>query len=261
MAPGFTVVVLALPSFPAESNLKVPALTANGRMKPVLAALSVVVPLPILVMLLTAPIAVVVTAMLPAPEKVRAWAPLMPPLRVSVSAVEPIVAAPPRVIAPLRAFVPLKFSSAPPLLMPEPVRLNNSAVLTPLICTAEPTALETTVLPAVVPSAPAFETFNAPAATVATPVHVELLALISKTPLSFLRRALPAACRLNGVVRVSVLPCVTSRPLLAAFRRKVRSVENVPVARKPLARSFVLIRTIFPVAPVTPSAASVDAAR
>ena len=94
----------------------------------------------------------------------------MPPLMLSVPLVEPMVAALARVMRPVRSLVPLKFSIAPPVLMPELLMLKASAVLTPSICTAAPEKLETTVLLAAAPRAPAFETRMAPALIVITPV-------------------------------------------------------------------------------------------
>ena len=90
---------------------------------------------------------------------------------------------------------------------------------------------------------------------------VELLLLSSSVPTSFFCKPFVIADKAKGVVRVRVLPWVASMALAAAFNLKVRSVEKVPVARKPEVVVFPLIWSKFPAAPVTPRAASVAVAK
>ena len=170
VAPGVTAMLAMPATVPAVSSLRVPAFTVKIPVSG-LAFWMVSVPAPILVCVAApAEMAVVLMVMLPAPAKVRALpAGAMPPLMFSVPLVEPMVAALPRVIRPVRSLVPLKFSMAPPLLMPLLLIVNSSAVGTPLICTAAPMLLAT-VVATLLPSAPALETRMAPALTVIAPV-------------------------------------------------------------------------------------------
>ena len=91
---------------------------------------------------------------------------------------------------------------------------------------------------------------------VTAPVHAaELFAERTSVPISFFCRALPAP-PVNAELSVSVLPLLTSMPELAALRLKVRAVLNVSVARKPLVRLLVLIRTTLVEWPRAPSFAT-----
>ena len=181
-------------------------------MKPVLATPSVVVPEPIFVTEETAPRAVAVRVVLPAPTKLRACAPLMPPVRLRVAPPSaPMKVAAARVIAPLSMTPAPVACSAPADWMPPPVRLRGSAMDMPAgRRRAAPLAL-TTVLPAVVPSAPASRTFTAPWAMVRTPVHEGLAALSASVPESALvRPAVGAAATSKAELSWRVLLPVTS---------------------------------------------------
>ena len=117
------------------------------------------------------PLTTPLNPMLPAPVSVRRKPPLVnAPLKVSVPASDPIVAAEPSVIALLMLLVPLMLRSAPSLETPLPLSVNASAptAMLPCICKAAP--LLTVVPAAVVPSPVAFWIFKTPALIVVAPV-------------------------------------------------------------------------------------------
>ncbi len=129
--------------------------------------------------------------------------------------------------------------------------IGLATVMPPESWRADPIGLLTVMVPE--PSALPFCIRMAPPLIVTAPVIVELFALIANTPLSFLFSVLERAERLNGVVSVRVLPWVTSNALFNALRLKVRAVEKLPVARKPVpvvpSTSRVMVFAEFPRAP------------
>ena len=111
------------------------------------------------------------TVVLPAPETVRRFPPLLiPPVSVKVSKSDAMVAAPVRVIAPAKVLLPEVLRKAPPDEIPEPAISKASAavVIPPEISRAAPEA--TVVFPAVVPNALALEIRTTPPEIVVTPV-------------------------------------------------------------------------------------------
>ena len=95
---------------------------------------------------------------------------------------------------------------------------------------AEPGETESAPEPAAVAEARR----TTPALTVRPPVQAELLAERTSVPASFLKRPLVRAPKANGEESVSVLPVVTVKALLAAFRLNVRAEAKLSVARKPV---------------------------
>src|SRR4051812_18687314 len=116
--------------------------------------------------------AVVENVVLPAPATVSRNPPLvMPPVSVSVPAIDPIVVADPIVIGPAHELVPLTFSSAPaPPPVPFSVRASAPTAMVP--CTSSRAGLVTLTPPATVPNAVAFWMSTTPALTVVAPVYV-----------------------------------------------------------------------------------------
>ena len=85
-----------------------------------------------------------------------------------------------------------------------------------------------------VPAAVAEVRRRTPALTVRPPVQALLLADRTSVPASFLNRLFVRAPKVNGEDSVSVLPAVTVKALLTAFRLNVRAEAKVSVARKPV---------------------------
>ena len=168
------------------------------------------------------------------------------------------------VIAPVSVLLPLAENTPPVLLIPLGVPAPVAAMLMSLASVIPPVRCK--ALPAVAapgfrmiwpePSALEWLTSRMPPASIVVPVRVELSADSSKVPRSFFCRALEAVLKANGALRVSVSPATTSTPTVAAFRLKVRAVENVPAARNPWVPELAESRMTFPAFPNAESAAT-----
>ena len=116
----------------------------------------------------------------PAPSKVRPYAPLTAPLQVNVpDVVAVIVLAEPKVSAPLYVALPPVFVKAPAGedVNPVPFNINGSAVARVYPFRSRQAPLDTVVLPAIVPNGellplPAAPNFSVPALMVVAPVYV-----------------------------------------------------------------------------------------
>ena len=189
MAAGLTMIAPALPIDPAPAPVDppmtiVPALSVMAPTKEPLATPRVSVPAPSLVSEETAPKAVVSRVILPAPTKVRFWAPVIPPRMVSVEpASDPILEAEASVISPFAMLEPEYDSSAPALLIPTLLSVSCSKMETLLAsCRAAPTLLATVVAAEERPRAPLFVMRSAPLLMVAVPPQTSLLAASTSVP-------------------------------------------------------------------------------
>ena len=139
---------------------------------------------------------------------------MMPPRILSVDPESaPIAESNPIVIRPVVVLVPATLSSCPPKLMPPsnalPVSWSDirlGTVTPPESCTAAPvtaTLGATTIVP--LPAPLALLRRTAPALTVMPPDQPEALlsAVISSTPLSFLKSAFAGTGTVNGALSVS----------------------------------------------------------
>jgi hypothetical protein len=100
------------------------------------------------------------TVILPTPETVRRFPPLLiPPVIVNVSASEAMVASPVRVIAPAKVLLPEVLLKAPPEEIPEPAisKVSAAVVIPPEISRAAPEATVVLAVEPMPPSALAFE--------------------------------------------------------------------------------------------------------
>ena len=217
--------------------MRVPALTLIGATTKGLVTPKVSVPVPILVIGVTAALmalVVMLIAPVPAGLKVRAKAEAaVPPVMFKVEPVSaPMVAAEPRVRALEMVLVKAPtLCSEPPLLMPLPLIVNVPALLkvTPLVSwSVEPTAFETVrgLALALRLFAPAI--WIAPPLIVHAPVRPVLLTPLAKArmPLSFFCKVLVAKLKVKAVSRVAVAYWVTSMPVAAALRLIVRPVSE-----------------------------------
>ena len=260
IAPGWILTAPEPPKIPAELIVKVPAFTVNAPVYALLAALSVDEPLPILVMpfgTAAVPMAPVkLMAPVPIVLSVRAWTPKKPPEIFKVDPLSaPIQAAAPSVIALEIVLVPLTLSMAPAELMPELLIVMTPedllSVMSPASCRAVLTLL-VTVRPPVAPlRLLLLLTRKAPALIVHNPVKAELSPPKINVPRSLLVKVLVAALVVKALLRVRVLPDVTSMPVPVMLSLTVRSEAKVPAARS--ACPATLSRTTFVESPNTPS--------